>query len=206
MTTVDIPAFFPLSLLEAIRNLDTPVEDGLEELAPETVTKRLGLSPTVAAQIDRYRASMERDGTVGTDEALSVFRLVGRRPDSALVFADAGRRAARYAVRNAPTQALMKVAPSGMGRRIATRAARRVTRAAFAGELRTPGGSAEVRVDEPLSVAAWPDGAACGFYAAAFTEVLRTLTGFEGTMRHESCRARGEAACLWRAATAEVYE
>ena len=31
--TPSVHAIIPLSLLEAIRNLDTPVEDGLEELA-----------------------------------------------------------------------------------------------------------------------------------------------------------------------------
>ena len=60
MTDADIPAFIPLSLLEAIRNLDTPLEDGLDELSPEIVSKRLGLSPTVAAQIERYRAGGEK--------------------------------------------------------------------------------------------------------------------------------------------------
>ena len=39
-----VHAIIPLSLLEALRNLDTPVEDGLEELAGEIVSKRLGLS------------------------------------------------------------------------------------------------------------------------------------------------------------------
>ncbi len=206
MTDVAIPAFIPLSLLEAIRNLDTPVEDGLDELSPEIVSKRLGLSPTVAAQIERYGAARERDGAVGGDEAVSVFRLVGRRPDAGLVFADAGRRAARYAARTAPARALMRVAPGGVGRRIATRAAGRVARDAFAAELRAPATGIEVRMADPLSVAAWPAGEACGFYAAAFVELLRTLTGFEGTMRHETCRGRGDAACLWRAAQAEAYQ
>jgi len=94
-----VAALIPLSLLEALRNLDTPVEDGLDELAEEIVVRRLGLSPTVAAQIQRYRQTAERGGTVDLDEVLSVIRLVGRRPDAPLVFADAGRRAARYAAR-----------------------------------------------------------------------------------------------------------
>jgi hypothetical protein len=98
-TPPTVPAILPLSLLEAIRNLDTPVEDGLEELAEEIVVRRLGLSPTVAAQIQRYRQAAEREGRVYLDEAVSVLRLVGRRPDAPLVFADGGRRAARYAAR-----------------------------------------------------------------------------------------------------------
>ena len=98
-TPATVPALIPLSLLEAIRNLDTPVEDGLDELAEEIVVRRLGLSPTVAAQIQRYRQAAEKDAGVDLDEAVSVLRLVGRRADAPLAFADAGRRAARYATR-----------------------------------------------------------------------------------------------------------
>ena len=204
MADLEIPAFIPLSLLEAIRNLDTPLEDGLDELSPEIVSKRLGLSPTVAAQIDRYRSDAEKQVPVGEAEAVSVFRLVGRRPDAALVFADAGRRAARYAARSAP--ALLKVAPGGMGRSMAGRAARRAARSAFAADMKTPAAGAQVRMTAPLSVAAWPGGEACGFYSAAFGELLRALTGFEGAMRHEACLGRGDPACLWQAERAETYE
>ena len=49
-----VPALIPLSLLQALRNLDAPLDDGLEELASEMVAKRFGLSETVAAQIERY--------------------------------------------------------------------------------------------------------------------------------------------------------
>jgi hypothetical protein len=201
---LDISAFIPLSLLEAIRNLDTPLEDGLDELSPEIVSKRLGLSPTVAAQIERYRSDAEKQVPVGEAEAVSVFRLVGRRPDAALVFADAGRRAARYAARSAP--ALLKVAPGGVGRSMADRAARRAARLAFAAEMKTAAPGAQVRMAAPLSIAAWPGGEACGFYSAAFGELLRTLTGFEGAMRHDACRGRGDPACQWQAEQAESYE
>src|SRR5690349_9561736 len=74
-----IPAFLPLSLLEALRNLDTPVEDGLEILARDIVSRRLGLSDTVAAQIERYRQAAGREAAVTDDELVSVLRLVGRR-------------------------------------------------------------------------------------------------------------------------------
>ena len=50
--SIPVAAVIPLSLLEAIRNLDTPVEDGLDERSPELVAKRLGLSSTVAAHPD----------------------------------------------------------------------------------------------------------------------------------------------------------
>ena len=207
-TPAAVPALLPLSLLEAIRNLDTPVEDGLDELAEEIVVRRLGLSPTVAAQIQRYRATAEREGTVELDEVVSVLRLVGRRPDAPLVFADAGRRAARYAARSRGRSArtLARVSPSALGRRVSLRAAARLARQVFDGELRAPVHGTEVRMTDPLSILALPDGAACAFYGSAYGELLRCLTAFEGAMLHERCRSRGDDACVWRSAAAEVYE
>jgi len=202
-TPAAVPALLPLSLLEAIRNLDTPVEDGLEELAEEIVVRRLGLSPTVAAQIQRYRTAADREGTVELDEVVSVLRLVGRRPDAPLVFADAGRRAARYAARSRGRSArtFARVSPRGLARRVSLRTVARLARQVFDGELRAPTGAAEVRMADPLSILALPDGAACAFYGAAFAELLRLLVGHEGAMLHTTCRSTGAAACEWRAAT-----
>jgi bacteriochlorophyll 4-vinyl reductase len=207
-TPTAVPALLPLSLLEAIRNLDTPVEDGLDELAEEIVVRRLGLSPTVAAQIQRYHVAAEREGTVELDEVVSVLRLVSRRPDAALVFADAGRRAARYAARSRGRSArtLARMSPAGLGRRVSLRAAARLARQIFGGDLRVPAHDTEVRMSDPLSILAVPDGAACAFYGAAYGELLRKLTAFEGAMLHERCRSRGDDACVWRSAAAEVYE
>src|ERR1700756_3070 len=89
----------PLAVLEAVRNLDTPVEDGLTEFADELLSKRLGLSPTVAMQLAEYEALVRRDAHVDRAHVEALLRLVGRRPDADLVFADAGRRAARRGVR-----------------------------------------------------------------------------------------------------------
>jgi hypothetical protein len=59
---------------------------------------------------------------------------------------------------------------------------------------------------EPLSILAVPDGSACAFYGSAYGELLRCLTAFEGAMLHASCRSRGDDACVWQTAPAEVYE
>ena len=55
-------------------------------------------------------------------------------------------------------------------------------------------------MQEPLSIVAVPDGAACAFYGAAYGELLRLLTHFEGAMLHEQCRSRGAEACVWQCA------
>jgi hypothetical protein len=206
-TPATVPALIPLSLLEAIRNLDTPVEDGLDELAEEIAVRRLGLSPTVAAQIQRYRQATEKDSGVDLDEVVSVLRLVGRRADAPLAFADAGRRAARYATRvhARPTWTFSRSA-RGLARRVATRSAAHFARRAFGGELGPVPDGVQVRMAEPLSFRALPDGSACDFYGAAYGELLRRVTGFEGAMLHEHCRGRGDEACVWRTAAAEIFE
>ena len=206
--TSSVHAIIPLSLLEAIRNLDTPVEDGLEELAGEMVSKRLGLSPTVAAQITRYQEMARKDGQVTVEEAVSVFRLVDRRPDAALVFADGGRRAARHALRTGRFQGKSPVTANPgfvartMGLRRASAAARRI----FGGELKMKGPVAAAEIGSPLSAVIAQNGKGCVFFGAAFGELLRFQIGFEGVMIHERCRARGDTVCQWRGTHTGGYE
>jgi hypothetical protein len=203
-----VAALIPLSLLEAIRNLDTPVEDGLDELAEEITVRRLGLSPTVAAQIQRYRQSAARGTGVDVDETVSVFRLVGRRPDASLVFADAGRRAARYAIkaRGRSARPLLRLSPAPFARRLALRKVARLALSIFGGEVLSSPNEVEITMSTPLSILALPAGEACQFYGSAYLEMLRALTGFEGALLHLRCRSRGDADCRWHTAIAEVYE
>lgn len=203
-----VNAIIPLSLLEAMRNLDTPIDDGLAELASEMVAKRLGLSTTVASQIERYRLRAERGETIPLEEAISVFRLVSRRQDADLVFADAGRRAARYAARigSGLYRGLVRASPRPIRRRLGVRAAARVADRIFWAELRPSGTLAEVTLRDSLATEAGVVGPGCGFYGAAFAELMRVLSGFEGAMLHERCRAGGDQVCGWRATTVEGYE
>jgi hypothetical protein len=193
-----IHSIVPLAVLEAIQNLDTPVEDGLGEFADELLVKRLGLSATIRTQLAEYEALVRRDARVAGDHVEALLRLVGRRPDAELVFADAGRRAARRGVRRtfAGARVLAGLAPRSVGYAVAARVGRVVLGGSLTREARIP----LVRVSDPLAVRATPDGAACGLYAAAFAELLRLLAGFEGAMLHTVCRARGGARCEWRAA------
>src|SRR2546426_6054440 len=128
----------------------------------------------------------------------TLFRSVGRRPDADLVFADAGRRAARRAVRR--LFLLTRLAARAGPRALGDAAARRAARAVFAGELRRESHVPVARVGDALAVQATPDGAACALYGAGVTDLLRLLVGFEGAMLHISCRATGGEGCEWRAA------
>jgi hypothetical protein len=201
-------SLIPLSLLEAIRNLDTPLDDGLNELAGETVAKRLGLSTTVAQQIERYREDSGRNLQIETEEAVSVFRLVGRRADASLVFADAGRRAARHIARARGRigQFLLRAGPRALRRRLGARVARAAARRLLGLELDLDHGSPELRLTDTLATRAGFAGTGCYFYSAVIAELLRVASGFEGAMVHERCRGRGDELCVWRAAEPEGYE
>jgi len=203
-----VHSLIPQSLLEAIRNLDTPLDDGLHELAGETVSKRLGLSTTVAQQIERYREHAQRNGSVPADEVIQIFRLIGRRPDAELVYADAGRRAARYAARAGGLGArlLLRASPRPLRRRFGTRTAVGVARRLLDLELEAGRGAPQMRLVETMATQAGSPGTGCYFYSAVLAELLRVLSGFEGAMVHERCRARGDPDCFWRAAEAGDYE
>ena len=205
-TRTTVHAIVPLALLEAIRNLDTPLNDGLPaELAHEAFAKRLGLSSTVAAQIGRYREMAEKHAGVNRDEVVQIFRLVGRRSDATLVYADAGRRAARFAarIRGGEPSFLWRLFPRTMRRKAGERAATRTIRRVFALELgRTPAGIAMTLTESLASLAGF-EGTGCQFYSALAAEQLRLAAGFEGSMVHERCRSRGDDSCKWKAADAD---
>jgi predicted hydrocarbon binding protein len=203
-----VPALIPLSLLEAVQNIDTPPDDGLGALAEELAAKRLGLSRTVAAQVGRYREQASAGHEVPEEEAIAVFRLVGRRPDAPLVFADAGRRAARYAARrrSGGTRAMIAVAPRRAAVALALNATARLARRWLLAELTVNDGRLRCEMDDSPALRAREDGAACQFYTNAFAELLRQVGALEWSVTHETCRGRGDRCCLWRAMRAEDYE
>ena len=193
----------PLALFEAVRGLDIPPGAELDEFHRELTSKRLGTSPTVAAQIARYTRLVHEGRTVGADEFVAVLRLIGRRNDSHLVFTDGGRRAGRHAVRLTWAAARMgaRVLPGRLGEGAGFRLARGAVRRVFAFDLAREGGVLGGRLPGSLATQATPDGAACGFYGSAVAEVLRAFTTFDGAMIHTQCRARRNEVCRWRAAT-----
>jgi len=192
-----VHSIVPLAVLEAVKNLDTPVEDGLTEFADELLVKRLGLSSTVQMQLAEFEQLVRKDARVDASHVEALLRLVGRRPDADLVFADAGRRAARRAVKrmSGVSRFAAHSAPRLFGHVAARRAARAVLGAELGREQRLP----VAHVTDPIAIQATPDGTACGFYGAGLVELLRLIVGYEGAMVHVACRARGGSRCEWRA-------
>jgi hypothetical protein len=195
-------SILPLAILEAMRSLDSPSDEEVAEYVDELLKKRLGLSDTVAAQIGRYGGLVRNDGLVRADELEQILRLVSRRTDAALVFADGGRRAARRSLGrvSAPGRWSARYLPRAIRRPIGFRLARRAMHDVFDVTLVRDGRDGVATVQHDVAVRATADGAACGFYAAAFAELLRQLMDFEGSMTHSRCRSRGDDRCEWRTA------
>src|SRR5439155_1713341 len=82
----------------------------------------------VQMQLEEYELLARKDARVDASHVEALLRLVGRRPDAYLVFADAARRAARRAVAriSSVSRLAARTAPRLFGHRAARRAARAV--------------------------------------------------------------------------------
>lgn len=200
--TLRVHALVPWALLETIRQLDTPPDDGMDEFHPELAGKRLGISPTVAAQIHRLQEQAERGGRVPVDEAAALFRLVCRRGDAERVFAEAGRWAAEWTARRAGVgrRAVRTILPGALGRFYGYRTARRQLKRYF-GLVAVRDEQRSVLVTHPGGLPATATGDACTFFGTAVAALLERCADFKGTLIHARCLARGDDACVWRAGT-----
>jgi hypothetical protein len=196
-----VDARLPLSLLEAVKAIDTPEAELGAELVHELRNKRLGLSETVLLQIRRYQDAVKRQQRVSFDEVVALARLIGRRPDADLSFRESGRRWARAVIatigstrRNAATSL-----PALIGRPIALRQLRNVARRFMDATLVRQGSTLLLDVKSPVSVDAAAPGIGCGLYEAAFREALQVLANTDSPVEHVLCRSRGDASCQWRA-------
>jgi predicted hydrocarbon binding protein len=196
-----VDARLPLSLLEAVRVIDTPEAELDAELVHELRNKRLGLSETVLQQIRRYQEAVRRAQRVPYDEVLALARLIGRRPDADLAFREAGRRWARAMLSTIGAARLNAATslPSLLGRPIALRQLRRIARRLMDATLVRQGSTLLLEVGAPVSADAAPRAAGCGLYEAAFREALHVLADADGAVDHVMCRSRGDARCQWRA-------
>jgi hypothetical protein len=199
MPTVD--ALLPLSFLEAVRDVDTPVEDFEAELVSDLRNKRLGLSETVYMQIRRYSEAVKRHQRTAHEEAVGLARLVGRRPDAEAVFRSAGRFLAREAYETIPgfTRRAMLILPAIAARPVALRHTRRLSRRYFSGAVSRVGTSVYLEVDQSVTRDSAPRSVGCAYYEAGLKELLRLMVNSVGSVEHVRCATRGEGSCAWRA-------
>ncbi len=199
--TPTVNSLLPLSFLEAVRNVDTPVEDFEAELVGELRNKRLGLSDTVYMQIRRFHEALKRGQRTGKEEAVGIARLLGRRADAEAVFRVAGRHLAgeSYRTLGAVSRRLMLVLPGLLSRPIALRNMRSVARQYLDGSVSRVGSAIYLEVPVSVTADAAPRSIGCTVYEAALKELLRLMVNGVGAVEHVRCAGRGEGACQWRA-------
>jgi hypothetical protein len=197
--TVD--ALLPLSFLEAVRNVDSPVEDFEAELVGDLRNKRLGLSDTVYMQIRRFNDAVKRGQRASLDEAAGLARLLGRRPDAEAVFRAAGRHLATESYRTigAVPRRLMRMLPSFVARPLALSHSRRIARRYLNARISRVGTHVYLEVDRSVTQDTAPRSVGCTYYEASLKELLRLLVNSVGAVEHVRCATRGEGTCAWRA-------
>jgi hypothetical protein len=198
LATVD--ALLPLSLLEAVRNVDTPA-DLESEFVDELRNKRLGLSETVYLQIKRYTDAVRKRQRTAQDEAVALAKLIGRRPDAEAVFRAAGRYLAResYGTINPVTRKLLLFLPSVMARPLAFRRVRAIAARYTNGAVRRVGGYVLLEVPRSVTLNTAPASVGCAYYESMLRELLRLMIGGVGSVDHVRCAGRDEGTCEWRA-------
>lgn len=199
LATVD--ALLPLSLLEAVRNMDTPTDDLDAEYVDELRNKRLGLSETIYAQIRRHTNAVKRKQRISQDESVALARLIGRRPDAEAVFRAAGRYLAREAYHTIPaaTRKMLRLLPALLARPIALRRVQRLAERYLNGTVRRVGTFVHLEVPRSVTLQTAPGSVGCAFYESVLRELLHLLVGGVGAVEHVRCAARGEGTCEWRA-------
>lgn len=198
LLTVD--ALLPLSLLEAVRDVDTP-GDLDSEFVDELRNKRLGLSDTVYLQIKRYADAVRKQQRTAQDESAGLARLIGRRPDAEAVFRAAGRYLAREAYKtiNPFTRRLLRLLPGFVARPIALGRSRSLASRYANGSVRRQGGYVLLDVPSSVTLNTAPGSIGCAYYEAMLREILLLLIGSVGSVDHVRCAGRGEGTCEWRA-------
>lgn len=196
-----VNARIPLSLLEAIRRIDTPQDQSETEYVAELRNKRLGLSDTVYTQIRRYNEALKRGQRIPFAEAEGLGTLIGRRPDAEQLYRNAGMILANDVYQSiSPTRrGTISVLPGFMSRPMALKQLAVVAEKYIGGTVERTGAFVSLKVPDSVTVNGSPKSGGCIFYEMAFRELLRLLVGAGDQVDHVHCAARGEGWCEWRA-------
>lgn len=195
-----VHVLLPLSLLEAIRSVDTPEGDDLEYVQ-ELRNKRLGLSDTVHAQIRRYGDALRRSQPISTVEAKSLATLIGRRPDAENIFRSAGRAVARKMYERLPraTRKMTHILPAMLARPIAFRRMRAAFSKYLDASLRKSDGNLVLEIKSSATASSSPESEGCAYYGAALEEMLSLILPGVRAVEHVRCIKTAGGRCEWRA-------
>jgi len=196
-----VNARIPLSLLEAIKRMDTPQDQAETEYVAELRNKRLGLSDTVYTQIRRYSEALKRGQRIPFAEAEGLGTTIGRRPDAEKLYQSAGSILAHdiYHSISPTTRGTIRVMPGFISRPMALKQLEQAAEKYFGGTMERMGSFVSLKVPESVTVNGSPKSAGCTFYEVAFRDLLKLLVDAGDQVEHVHCAQRGEGWCEWRA-------
>ncbi len=197
-----VNARIPLSLLEAVRRIDTPEIDTEEtEYVHELRNKRLGLSDTVYQQIRRYSDAVKRGQGIWYGEATGLATLIGRRPDAEDLYDSAGKILANevYQAISTARRSTIRMMPALIGRPLALRELSQIAIKIFRGTLTRSGRFLTLSIPYSVTANSIQSSLGCTYYASALRELLRLLIQSGGSVDHVHCLKRGDTSCEWRA-------
>jgi hypothetical protein len=195
-----LDAQVPLSLLEAVRSLDRPVEALEAEYVSELSNKRLGMSDTVYAQVRRYSDAARRGQRITREETAALARLLSRRPDAERVFRTAGQYLARqsFATLTALTQRVLLTFPGIITRPMGLSRLRRLAHRYLAGNVTRVGAFVFLEVPDPVMAENEHGDVGAVYYEAALREYAALLVGSSGAVERTRTERKG-GAYEWRA-------
>jgi hypothetical protein len=183
-----------LALLEALRDMDRPVEVLDEEDVTLTMPRRFGLSGVVDAQIRRYEREARHGRRIPAAEVDDLIRLATRRDDSDELFIRVGR--SLTAADGAP--AWRKIFPERVVLPWVRKRVRRRLKSLFGERIVSAArGRFALEASSDLFLVADPGGGACALVTGLSQAILDAYAPGAGEVAHVSCRARGQGRCVW---------
>ncbi len=182
-----------LSLLEALRTVDSPGEMLENEVVARTIPRRFGLSEVVERQIELYRKYVRQGRKLSDAEVADFTRLVKKRPDAAKVFFEMGTRLAEQ---HMPGRKWWL--PRILRFRMVRRATERTLRKLFGQRV---GGfvSGTFSLEVAMSPLVQMDraGDACALVTGFCRRAVRKGVGGDLEVVKRSCETRGDRVCKW---------
>lgn len=195
-----VRAGIALAIFEALRDTDTPPETLDDELFPQSLPRRLGLSDVVRNQIERFAEAKRRGVPVGAREFGDLIRLVARRPDASAVFEAAGRDLAAEVLdgRSWLSRLGRGLAPRAVRRRLLLRSMRAAARTLCPdSSVKATRQPMALAVEHCLPARAAASDAGCRLVGAALDVCVEHYLADGANLRHVRCEGRGDDACVW---------
>lgn len=200
ITSRTVLASLAVALLESTRSHDRPSEVLEDEDFTESLPRRLGLSPVLETQIQRYEGAGRAGKRIPLDEFISLLKLVLRRPDAEAILRETGARIAARHFERAPglTVSIVRTLPRALGFLFVTRAARKLLRNITGTDnIDIKGKPLVARLHQPATAMLEPAGTACELYGSAFAEITSLYLGKKAKVTHSRCVVNGGGICQW---------